>query len=161
MNNSGPKTNCYPKQPHRVVERVKQEKNYMYIFLRKKFESNCEIQTWEFHNCPDQRQIQYLMQGRYKYFNTFFFFLGLAFPEFLPLINSSYCNSWLTLWHSPSTCEVISNFKNTLCRNKATFSLHLFQQTIFCFKAKEGAFMVRDSRHPGTYTVSVFTRALR
>lgn len=25
-------------------------------------------------------------------------------------------------------------------------------------KAKEGAFMVRDSRHPGVYTVSVFTR---
>uniref|UniRef100_A0ACB8EJA5 Uncharacterized protein n=1 Tax=Sphaerodactylus townsendi TaxID=933632 RepID=A0ACB8EJA5_9SAUR len=33
-------------------------------------------------------------------------------------------------------------------------------ETLLREEAKEGAFMVRDSRHPGTYTVSVFTKAL-
>ncbi|KAH0629879.1 hypothetical protein JD844_012336 [Phrynosoma platyrhinos] len=44
-------------------------------------------------------------------------------------------------------------YNKSISRNKA--------ETLLKEEDKEGAFMVRDSRQPGTYTVSVFTKALR
>ncbi|XP_070595104.1 tyrosine-protein kinase ITK/TSK [Erythrolamprus reginae] len=53
---------------------------------------------------------------------------------------------------SPDNLQIYNWYNKNISRTKA--------ETMLREKDKEGAFMVRDSRQPGTYTVSVFTKTL-
>uniref|UniRef100_A0A6J0VEI6 Tyrosine-protein kinase n=1 Tax=Pogona vitticeps TaxID=103695 RepID=A0A6J0VEI6_9SAUR len=53
---------------------------------------------------------------------------------------------------SPANLQIYEWYNKNISRSKA--------ETLLKEEGKEGAFMVRDSRQPGMYTVSVFTKAL-
>ncbi|XP_063148209.1 tyrosine-protein kinase ITK/TSK [Candoia aspera] len=66
--------------------------------------------------------------------------------------HEGYVPSSYIVEKSPDNLQIYEWYNKNINRTKA--------ETLLREEDKEGAFMVRDSRQPGTYTVSVFTKAL-
>ncbi|XP_054834386.1 tyrosine-protein kinase ITK/TSK [Eublepharis macularius] len=66
--------------------------------------------------------------------------------------HEGYVPSSYVVDKSPENLQIYEWYNKNISRTRA--------EALLREEAKEGAFMVRDSRHPGTYTVSVFTKAL-
>ncbi|KAM3848432.1 tyrosine-protein kinase ITK/TSK [Vipera latastei] len=66
--------------------------------------------------------------------------------------HGGYVPSSYIVEKSPDNLQIYNWYNKNISRTKAEAMLRE--------EDKEGAFMVRDSRQPGTYTVSVFTKAL-
>ncbi|XP_032064510.1 tyrosine-protein kinase ITK/TSK [Thamnophis elegans] len=66
--------------------------------------------------------------------------------------HEGYVPSSYIVEKSPDNLQIYNWYNKNINRTKA--------ETMLREENKEGAFMVRDSRQPGTYTVSVFTKAL-
>ncbi|XP_042308087.1 tyrosine-protein kinase ITK/TSK [Sceloporus undulatus] len=66
--------------------------------------------------------------------------------------HEGYVPSSYVVEKSSENLQIYEWYNKSISRNKA--------ETLLKEEDKEGAFMVRDSRQPGTYTVSVFTKAL-
>ncbi|XP_060621529.2 tyrosine-protein kinase ITK/TSK [Anolis sagrei] len=66
--------------------------------------------------------------------------------------HEGYVPSSYVVEKSPENLHTYVWYNKSISRSKA--------ETLLKEEDKEGAFMVRDSRQPGTYTVSVFTKAL-
>ncbi|XP_074987337.1 tyrosine-protein kinase ITK/TSK isoform X2 [Caretta caretta] len=66
--------------------------------------------------------------------------------------HEGYVPSSYLVEKSPDNLQIYEWYNKNISRNKA--------EALLKDEGKEGAFMVRDSRQPGMYTVSVFTKAL-
>uniref|UniRef100_A0A670IIF1 Tyrosine-protein kinase n=1 Tax=Podarcis muralis TaxID=64176 RepID=A0A670IIF1_PODMU len=66
--------------------------------------------------------------------------------------HEGYVPSSYVVEKSPENLQIYEWYNKSISRSKA--------EALLKEEGKEGAFMVRDSRQPGTYTVSVFTKAL-
>lgn len=66
--------------------------------------------------------------------------------------HEGYAPSSYLVEKSPNSLETYEWYNKNISRDKA--------EKLLLDTGKEGAFMVRDSRTPGTYTVSVFTKAI-
>uniref|UniRef100_A0A8C0LHZ5 Tyrosine-protein kinase n=1 Tax=Canis lupus dingo TaxID=286419 RepID=A0A8C0LHZ5_CANLU len=66
--------------------------------------------------------------------------------------HEGYVPSSYLVEKSPNSLETYEWYNKSISRDKA--------EKLLLDTGKEGAFMVRDSRTPGTYTVSVFTKAI-
>ncbi|NXC87803.1 ITK kinase, partial [Cercotrichas coryphoeus] len=66
--------------------------------------------------------------------------------------HEGYVPSSYLVEKSPENLQVYEWYNKNISRSKA--------ETLLRDEGREGAFMVRDSRQPGMYTVSVFTKAL-
>ncbi|NXX66811.1 ITK kinase, partial [Spizella passerina] len=66
--------------------------------------------------------------------------------------HEGYVPSSYLVEKSPENLQVYEWYNKNISRSKA--------ETLLREEGREGAFMVRDSRQPGMYTVSVFTKAL-
>ncbi|EQB77238.1 cytoplasmic FMR1-interacting protein 2 [Camelus ferus] len=66
--------------------------------------------------------------------------------------HEGYVPSSYLVEKSPNNLETYEWYNKSISRDKA--------EKLLLDTGKEGAFMVRDSRTPGTYTVSVFTKAI-
>uniref|UniRef100_A0A8C0ZQF9 Tyrosine-protein kinase n=1 Tax=Castor canadensis TaxID=51338 RepID=A0A8C0ZQF9_CASCN len=66
--------------------------------------------------------------------------------------HEGYVPSSYLVEKSPNSLETYEWYNKSISRDKA--------EKLLLDTGKEGAFMVRDSRTPGTYTVSVFTKAV-
>nr|XP_005993132.1 PREDICTED: tyrosine-protein kinase ITK/TSK [Latimeria chalumnae] len=66
--------------------------------------------------------------------------------------HEGYVPSGYVVEKTPNNIQAYDWYNKNIARNKA--------EQLLLNMGKEGAFMVRDSRTPGTYTVSVFTKAL-